>query len=468
MRLAGLAVACMAVTRWVGAAPAEATNSIYFRFPHEGFFRAADQEVKEGNATWVRAWPEDGSTNWVEFGERVVLELERPGDLARVTAGSGLTLSRQVTETIFILDAGSARNAVRQAQRLAGLPGVAASYPVLRREGGLHGAYFRMPADNGFGLQEWWLENRLTNGTRAGADLNVRAAWPWTLGQGVTVSVDDVGVELRHEELSNNAAGAPHHNFSTGTTNGNPVNRGPNGAHGTEVAGLLGAGLDNFRMAGVAPKARLASCVIFTSNLVTVADDKLMDAYQYESNVIAVQNHSWGESYTYGGLLAPTALEQVGISNAITKGRGGLGTIFVRSCGDGRGIGQDANDSLYASDPRVIGVGGVINSGRVASYSDTGASVLVAAPGGDPNNPLFTTDLLGTDGVNQLNFFPPNQDLNDYVFSSLGFVGTSASAPLVTGVAALMLSVNTNLTWRDAQHILLLSARHFDWATRMW
>jgi len=72
--------------------------------------------------------------------------------------------------------------------------------------------------------------------------------------------------------------------------------------------------------------------------------------------------------------------------------------------------------------------------------------------------------LIGTDGANELNFLPPNQDLNDYVFNGLGFTGTSASAPQVSGVAALMLSVNPNLGWRDVQHILALSSRHFDFA----
>jgi len=89
---------------------------------------------------------------------------------------------------------------------------------------------------------------------------------------------------------------------------------------------------------------------------------------------------------TYPGQFAPTLLEEMGISNAIATGRGGLGTIFVRSAGDGRGIEQDANDSGYASDPRVIAVASVLPNGQVASYSDPGACLLVAAPSGDPAN----------------------------------------------------------------------------------
>jgi hypothetical protein len=190
-----------------------------------------------------------------------------------------------------------------------------------------------------------------------------------------------------------------------------------------------------------------------------------MDAYQYDSNVVQVQNHSWGVSQTFTGQMGPSLLEGVGLTNAFVNGREGRGTIMVRSAGDGRSIQQDANDSGYASDPHVIAVAAIDQNGRVASYSDFGACVLVAAPSGDPTagfTPLFTTDLNGADGVNTINFLQP--DLNDYVFSGLGFYGTSASAPQIAGVVTLMLSANPSLTWRDVQAILALSSRHFDFA----
>jgi subtilisin-like proprotein convertase family protein len=221
--------------------------------------------------------------------------------------------------------------------------------------------------------------------------------------------------------------------------------------------------MNNARMVGVAPGAHLASWAIFRTNILRATDEQMMDAYQYQSNVVSVQNHSWG----FAGLAlnAPGLIEQIGISNAVTAGRFGLGAIMVRSAGNDRELGANADDDGYPSDPRAIAVAAVRIDGRVASYSEPGACVLVAAPSGDFGlDGLFTTDLLGPRGFNQLSFFPPFQDLSGYVFSQLGFTGTSASAPLIAGVAALILSANPNLSYRDVQQILILSSRHFDLA----
>jgi subtilisin-like proprotein convertase family protein len=216
-------------------------------------------------------------------------------------------------------------------------------------------------------------------------------------------------------------------------------------------------------MIGAAPGAQLASWVIFNTNLMLVSDERLMDMYQFASNVVSVQNHSWGHQLQTQE--APTLLEQIGISNAVTFGRDGRGVVMVRAAGNFRTRGDNANDDGYLSDPRVIAVAAVRVDGRAASYSEPGACLLVAAPSGDRGFPyLFTTDLMGADGVNFIQFPPPNEDLSNYAFDSLGFSGTSAAVPLVSGVVALALSANPHLTYRDVQQILILASRHFDLA----
>jgi len=63
------------------------------------------------------------------------------------------------------------------------------------------------------------------------------------------------------------------------------------------------------------------------------------------------------------------------------------------------------------------------------------------------------------DGLNQQ---WSTNDYADYIFPQHGFYGTSAAAPLVSGIIALMLSANSTLSYRDVQQILILSAKQCD------
>jgi subtilisin family serine protease len=411
-------------------------------------------------AQWLRAL--DDANQPVELGSRVVLQLSRAEDLVAVIAGMGLEVSRQVAPGTYILSAPDAATAVGAAQRLCQTPGVLASYPVLSRSAKLHGPYSPRPNDRFFYMQ-WPLENRLTNNAaRTGVDLNARAAWPWTRGEGITVAVVDMGVELTHPDLIAATGNLPHFNFESGTANGFPSGTSATWAHGTEVAGLIAAQADNqIGLSGLAPAARLASWVIFRTNLLLVSDEALMDMYQFQNGRVHVQNHSW--AHLTVRQEAPTLLEQIGLSNALVHGRAERGVVMVRSAGNDRDRGDNANDDGYVADPRIISVAAVRADGRVASYSEPGTPILVAGPSGDVGSPgLFTTDLTGTRGMNDFNFFPPNTNLNDYVFDALGFSGTSAAAALISGTAALVLSANPNLTSRDVRQVMLLSARHWD------
>jgi subtilisin family serine protease len=238
--------------------------------------------------------------------------------------------------------------------------------------------------------------------------------------------------------------------------------------HATAVAGLAAATADNrIGISGVAPKAQLASWVIFGSNDNLVDEEALMDMFQYQSNIVSVQNHSWGKVGTEQ--LAITALEDLAISNAVHFGRSGRGVVLVRAAGNGRGDGNDANEDAYAADPRVIAVAAARLDGRVTRYSSPGACILVGAPSGD-ESPIFdpclgdspnmvTTDRQGSRGYNRDS---GGDGLGDYAFAETGFSGTSAATPQIAGVAALILAANPNLTYRDVQQVLIHASHHHD------
>src|SRR6185295_15069737 len=100
---------------------------------------------------------------------------------------------RAVAPDLFILQAPDATTALIEAQRLADQPDVLMSCPVRRRlQIRLHGPYSARPNDPYF-YDQWNLEYRDATGTRLGADLNVRAAWPITRGAGTVIAVADDG-----------------------------------------------------------------------------------------------------------------------------------------------------------------------------------------------------------------------------------------------------------------------------------
>src|SRR5438552_13568582 len=75
--------------------------------------------LPSSKTAWLKAWPEDGSTNFVELGDRVVLQLKTPGDLKGLIAGHPLNLSRTISSNVFILQAPDCLTAAREAHRLA-------------------------------------------------------------------------------------------------------------------------------------------------------------------------------------------------------------------------------------------------------------------------------------------------------------------------------------------------------------
>ncbi len=140
------------------------------------------------------------------------------------------------------------------------------------------------------------------------------------------------------------------------------------------------------------------------------------------------------------------------------QGRGGRGTILVFSAGNDGGTQDNVSYNMLKSSIGVIPVAGTTASGVAAGYSTPGAAVVVAAPSGDIfGHRLTTTDRVGSNGYNTSNADQPSAEApgND----DGGFLGTSASAPIVSGVIALMLQANPALGWRDVQEILIRSAR---------
>ncbi|MCW5559342.1 MAG: S8 family serine peptidase, partial [Verrucomicrobiae bacterium] len=448
------------------AAAGAGDEIVRFREPHATAYRlepvpaANAQAAAPGADGWRRATAAEQPGITVELGSRLVLQLNAGDAVEPFLEGRPVTLARTVAPGLHILQAPDSSTAITVAAEFADLPGVVSSYPVMRRPWKRQGPLAPLPNDPRFG-QQWHLDHRGEDRNLIGPDLNARGAWAITRGEGVIVGVGDDGIQTSHPDLSTRMASGLNYNFFRGLATGAPASASAN--HGTAVAGLIGAEANNGRgVSGVAPKAQLASWVLFGTSVSGfdsfASDEQQMDMFQYASNRVAVQNHSWGNATL--GQLSMDTLANAGVGHAVTNGRGGLGVVIVRAAGNYRLEEANANDDGFSADPRSVSVAAIRKDGRVTSYSSPGACILVGAPSGDtfppdgdgaPTDDVQTTDRTGSAGYNT-----GTSEAASYT----GFDGTSASSPQVAGVAALIVSANTNLTFRDVQHILVLSSRH--------
>ncbi len=298
------------------------------------------------------------------------------------------------------------------------------------------GSMAALPTDPRFSDQ-WHLQNTGQNGGTAGVDINVVPVWDDYTGQGVTIGIVDSGVQYTHPDL------APNYNTSIDYDAwGRDDDPAPNSSedHATATTGTAAAAANNGTgVVGVAHGAEVAG---FRMDFDSGTQGQIADNMARQVDV-DISNNSWG----YGGYFfddfdsSTFAASAAGIENAVSAGRGGLGTVFVFAAGNDGDSGQDVNYHSFQNSPYTIAVGAVDNTGARADFSTPGAALLVSAPGVD----IVTTDKTGSGGYVS----------GDYVTID----GTSFSSPIVAGTVALMLEANPNLGYRDVQEILGYSAR---------
>lgn len=293
---------------------------------------------------------------------------------------------------------------------------------------------FYAKVEHNFTPTDTYYSNQFQMNNSNDVDCDAPEAWDITRGaSSLRVAVIDDGLEA-HEDL-------PNINTSLGYTPANNGNGTPiaNGKHGVSCAGSIGAAHNGIGVAGIAPNVELFSVNIFYGG---ETGSNLADAISYSKNQGAdVMSNSWGySSCTFTVDVLNTAL-----ADAKNTGRNGKGCVIVFAAG---------NDyatcvSYPGNNPNVIGVGAITNTGVRSSYSNQGNKLDVSAPssGGPTQGTLgvYTTDRMGSAGYASGNY-------------TGNFGGTSSACPLVSGVAALVLSANANLTSAQVQTILETTA----------
>ena len=317
------------------------------------------------------------------------------------------------------------------------------------------------PNDTQFGQQWHYFE--------PAGGLNLPPAWDKSTGTGVVVAVIDTGYRP-HVDLAPNILPGLDMISDTFVSNdgsrrdsdakdpgdavragecggGQPSQDQPSSWHGTHVAGTIAARTNNGSgVAGVAFNAKvlpvrvLGKCGGFTSD---IADGIVWASGGQVSGLLANPHPARVINLSLGGSGACDITSQNAINSARSRN-----TVVTVAAGNSN---ANAANFTPASCAGVITVAAINRSGGKAFYSNFGANVAVAAPGGD----MRTSTANGI--LSTLNNGATSPGADAFAF----YQGTSMATPHVAGVVALMLARNPALTPDDVKARLQSSARAF-------
>ena len=235
-------------------------------------------------------------------------------------------------------------------------------------------------------------------------------------------------------------------------------------AHGVEVAGIAAArGYNGIGVRGVAPLAKIIS-VSLTSGFTV---DRLVKAMTHHKEITAVYNNSWAY-YLFEDL---GAMSYQAMETGLREGFYGKGSVYVWGAGN-RYRGSSANFRSMTNSHGAIAVCAVDYHGmhsshpdpEIGSGSEAGANLWVCGFSGDYESNTYD-DIVTTTSYKRNTPHIYHQHPYGRYFDILG---TSAAAPMVSGVVALMREANPNLGWRDVKLILAATARKTDATDKGW
>ncbi|MER5908238.1 S8 family peptidase [Streptomyces mirabilis] len=312
------------------------------------------------------------------------------------------------------------------------------------------------------------------NLTEATAGMNVQDAWGTTTGEGVTVAVLDDGI-AKHSDLDANVIQGTDLLSDTFTANdgdgrdddpsdpGNGVKEGECGKdlngkplpaaasswHGTHMAGIIAAPSDNGNgIAGVAPGAKLEPVRVTGrcgGNDADISDGIMWAAGEHVDGVSDNQTPANVINMSLGHPGECPPFMQSAIDKAVQRG-----STVVVAAGNrgGKPAPVDASQFTPANCKNIITVAATDREGNRAEYSNFG-SVDIAAPGGDMRKNV------GDGILSTFNSGTGAPDAENFTFE----VGTSQATAHVSGLVALMLSANPELTPAEIKTAIMANAR---------
>ena len=168
-------------------------------------------------------------------------------------------------------------------------------------------------------------------------------------------------------------------------------------------------------------------------------------------------SNSWGSydpELPEGGILELSDLEKKMYQDISENSHGGKGTLIIFSSGNT----SSANfyNAPEERSPYTLSVGATDSTDQRVSFSNYGPELDLVAPGGGARG-IYTTDRgdIRYKSKSKIKKQVLGYEKGEYTSN---FSGTSASAPVVAGVAALVLGANPELSASQIKNILIQSA----------
>jgi len=369
---------------------------------------------------------------------------------------------------VFQVTNNATENPVKIANRLMGRPEVLTAEPniVVPQD-----SHYR-PRDSQY-PQQWYLYHNGGSALSTNSHIDIEKAWDITRGtRSIVVAVADDAIDLNHPDFQGTGKIVAPKDFKD--QDFLPLPDTSDESHGTACAGIAVAEENGNGIVGVAPGCALMP--LRTTGYLD--DDSIEQLFDYcIANGASVVSCSWGPAAVY----FPLSLRQrAALTRAATQGRQGKGCVVVFAAGNANrpvsgtifergwpsGLLNGPTNWLggFTIHPDIITVSACTSLSKKSAYSNWGTNVSVCAPSNNappgmwfeqtgfistapevtaqlPGLGVFSADLVGVLGYESGNFV-----------SSFG--GTSSACPVVAGVAALVLSVNPDLTAQDVKRLL--------------
>lgn len=245
-------------------------------------------------------------------------------------------------------------------------------------------------------------------------------------GSGIKVAIIDDGFDTIHYELDGRVVETI--NYTDDSLYGGVSHTTDDDFHGTAVAGIIGANSNNKGIRGVAPNSQLILIKMKEASTDSETIDMFRKAVEAGADII---NCSWG---TYD--VSESVRDYINCITTNARDKKGLIVVFA-SGNDNQDMGNDES-----SISGVIAVGATNKYNQRSYYSNYGKDLDIVAPGGSDKS--YGLGISTLDPIGYYNYY--------------NFIGTSASAPIVSGALALALEKYPDITREELQNLLKITS----------